>query len=276
MSVNFASNISSTQTISITSGKGGVGKTSIVANVALSLAAKGKRVLILDGDLGMANVDLMFGKRAQNHILDVLHGGTQIEDIVLPLAENISLVPGGNGVYEFNRLSAFERRAMLDVVTSLNEEYDYLLIDTAPGTADSVLFLNSAADICSVIITPEPASFADSYALIKLLNKHHGAEKFSIICNNVQDPAEGRGLFERFSEVVSRFLYVGLDYWGAVPSDPQLRRSTRQQCLIMKQNPGAPSAQAIDAISLKILDSRQICGPQGGLKFFWEQLVGVA
>ena len=265
-----------TQTISITSGKGGVGKTTLVANMAYALALKGKRVLIFDGDLGMANVDIMFGVKPDGNILEVLHGEKDIRDVVTLLAPNISLIPGGSGLVELNRLNSFERRSLLDAVSSLDFQYDYLLIDTAPGIADNVLYLNSAAQVSTVVITPDPASLADSYALIKVLNKEYKETQFSIVCNQVRDEAEGLVLFNRFSEVVNRFLYIGLDYWGAVPQDALFRRSTQNQRLILKHEPTSEAARHLLKVSNRLEMATQKNLNKAGLQFFWEQVVGVA
>lgn len=269
-------NLRRTKTISITSGKGGVGKTTLVCNLAYSLARQGKKVLIFDGDLGMANVDIMFGVKAQYNIMDVLRGEKTIEEILVPLAPLITLIPGGSGVVELNRLNAFERRALVDSLSALDYQYDYLLIDTAPGIADNVLYLNSAAQISAVVITPDPSSLADSYALIKILNKEYKETKFSIICNQVKDEAEGFALFNRFNEVVNRFLYIGLDYWGSLPQDNLLRKSTQNQRLILKHEPKAEVSASLVRISAKLESSVDEHLDKSGLQFFWEQVVGVA
>lgn len=264
-----------TRTISITSGKGGVGKTTLLSNIALSLAQRGKKVLILDGDLGMANVDIVFGVRSQGSLYDIISGQKEMKDILLPVAKDVYLIPGGSGVVEYNHLNHFERRALIEAVSSLPLGFDYLLIDTAPGIADNVLFLNAAAQMTSVVITPEPSSFADAYALIKVLHQQRKINKFSIICNEVKDQKEGRELFRRFNDVVQRFLYVGLDYWGAVPVDPQLKNATQMQRLVLKHAPQSESAIAIRQLAQQIDGKTQQFESLGGMQVFWEQVVGM-
>jgi|SRR6185312_4642390 len=272
----MASSQKTTKTISITSGKGGVGKTTLVANLAYSLAKQGQKVLIFDGDLGMANIDIMFGVKPEGNIMDVLKGEKSIQEVVVELAPNISLIPGGSGVVELNRMNAFERRALLDAVGILDFQYDYLLIDTAPGIADNVLYLNSAAQKSAVVITPDPSSLADSYALIKVLNKEYKETKFSIICNQVRDEVEGLSLYNRFSEVVNRFLNIGLDYWGALPMDNAIRKAAQTQRLIMRHEPNSEAAKSLLKISNKLQGSVEKIESKAGLQFFWEQVVGVA
>ncbi len=269
-------NMHRTRTISITSGKGGVGKTTLVANLALTLAQRGKKVLILDGDLGMANVDILFGVKTQGNIHDILGGRKEMKDILVEVSKDVHLIPGGSGVVEFNHLNHFERRAMVEAVSSLPLGFDYLLIDTAPGIAENVLFLNSAAQTVSVVITPDPASFADAYALIKVLNRNYKVNHFSIICNQVRDEQEGLGLYQRFNDVVNKFLYIGLDYWGSVPNDAVLRKATQMQRLIVRHDVGAESAKAIRQVCAQIEKSSKQIETAGGMQMFWDQVVGFA
>jgi flagellar biosynthesis protein FlhG len=265
-----------TRTISITSGKGGVGKSTLVSNLALALSNRGKKVLILDGDLGMANVDIMFGVRTYSSIYDVIRGEKSMDEVVVPVRENISLVPGGSGVYGLHNLDIVQKQNVLDQVSSLEGRYDYFLIDTAPGIADNVLYLNSASEEIFVVLTPDPASLADSYALIKVLNQKQGEKRFSIICNMVKDEAEGMQVFKRLSDVAAKFLYVSLDYKGHIPLDPNLRQATKTQQLILSSFPQSPSAQAVENLTKKISDSEMFSELKGGMQFFWRQLSGVA
>lgn len=267
---------SKTKTISITSGKGGVGKTTLVCNMALRLAQMGKKVLILDGDLGMANVDIFFGAKPQGTVKDVIYGDKEMKDIMLEVSKDIFLIPGGSGIVDFNYLNNFERRAIIESVAALPHDFDYLLIDTAPGIADNVLFLNSVAQAVAVVITPDPASFADAYALIKVLNAQGKVNRFSIVCNQVRDEAEGLALYQRFNEVVGRFLVVGLDYWGAIPQDLALRKSTQMQRLVMRQDPMSEAAKALRLITAHMEKSVQPFERTGGMQMFWEQVVGFA
>ncbi len=265
-----------TRVISITSGKGGVGKTSIVSNLALQLAKEGKRVLILDGDLGMANVDIMFGVRPQYTIHDIIKGEVEINEVLTEVARNVYLIPGGSGVFALQNMSVFEKQTLLDQVSALGTGFDVMLIDTAPGIDDNVLYLNSAAQEICVIVTPEPASIADSYALIKVLNQRCKETRFSIICNEVKDEADGAKLFAKLDGVAQKFLYVSLDHVGSIPSDPVLRQSTRAQQLVCKTNPDAESSRAILKLAHKFRGYEPAHECKGGLQFFWEQLVRLA
>lgn len=265
-----------TRTISVTSGKGGVGKSTLISNLAQTLGQQGHRVLILDGDLGMANVDVMFGIRVTHSIENVLKGEKSLVEIIVEVAPNIFLIPGGSGIYGLQNLSSFDKKLLLDQVSALNGSFDFMLIDTASGIDDNVLYLNSAAQEILVVLTPEPASLTDAYALIKVMNKKFGAQRFSVVANMVQDEIEALSLFRRLSDVAQKFLCVSLDYKGFVPADSNLRTATKSQQLIAKMNPRAPSSYAIQMLSEKLNGYEPIPAIKGGMQFFWEQLIGVA
>lgn len=265
-----------TRTISITSGKGGVGKTTLVCNLAFEMARGGKKVLILDGDLGMANVDIMFGMRAQMNISHVLEGRCMMEDILVEVSSNIFLIPGGSGVYGLSQLPALQKHLLLDQVSRLNQNFDYMLIDTAPGIDDNVLYLNAAAQEIVVLVTPDPTSLTDAYALIKVLNQRHRENHFSIVTNMVRDEAEGRMVFQKLSDVAAKFLCVSLDYKGSVPNDLILRQANRSQQLVVQAQNRCPASSAIRGLGEKLKDSERFSGLKGGIQFFWNQLSGVA
>lgn len=265
-----------TKTISITSGKGGVGKSTLVANTAIDLAKKGNRVLILDGDLGMANIDIMFGVRVEHSIEKVFKGEMSIEDVIVEVADNVYLIPGGSGVYDLNNLSIEDKSILMNQINGLNGHFDYMIVDTAPGIDDKVLYLNSAAQEIVVVLTPDPSSLTDSYALIKMLHQRYREQKFSIICNMVKDEIEAKMIFRRLLDVVERFLCVSLRYKGFVPLDPSLRMANKTQRLIVEFNPRSPSSLGIKEFSRKINSYNYIGHYKGGLQFFWEHLVGVA
>ncbi len=267
---------SRTKTFSITSGKGGVGKTSIVCNLAFELGSRGQRVLILDGDLGMANVDIMFGKRAVKTIEDVFTGRAPLEDVILPVAENVYLIPGGSGIYGLNHIDSLQKQILLDQVSGLEKEFNFMLIDTAPGIDDHVLYLNSAAQEIMIVVTPDPSSLTDAYALIKVLNQKQHETKFSVLVNMVKDEAEALGVFKRLSDVAAQFLYVSLDYKGFIPQDPILRHSNRLQQLVRSAQPYAESSAAFRRLAEKMCHFQHLPEAKGGIQFFWQQLSGVA
>lgn len=271
-----ASRPDGTRTISVTSGKGGVGKTTLVCNLASELGRAGHRVLVLDGDLGMANVDIMFGQRARLNISHVLEGHCALEDILLEVAPNVHLISGGSGLYGLSRLGAVERRMLFDQVNHLNQSFDYMIVDTAPGIDDNVLYLNAAAQQILVVLTPDPTSLTDAYALIKVLNQRYRETHFSVVTNMVRDEIEGRMVFQKLSDVASRFLCVSLDYRGFIPNDPILRQSIRAQQLVTQVQSRTPASLALRNLAENLKHSERFNQAKGGIQFFWQQLSGVA
>ena len=265
-----------TRTLSVTSGKGGVGKSTLVANMAIQFGKRGQRVLLLDGDLNLANLDILFGVKGKKSLRETLKKGESLKTCLIPVSENVSLLPSSSEVYNLNQLDFKEKALLLDKVNELEGFFDYMIIDTAPGVNEDILYFNSAAEEVFVVITPDPASLADSYSLIKILSKEKQEKKFSIICNMVRNQREAIMLFDRFYEVINRFLLAQLDYKGYVPMDLHLRKAVRSQQLISKLHPSCPSSLAIKALSENFMRLKYIPQPKGGLHFFWHQLIQLA
>ncbi len=265
-----------TKTISVTSGKGGVGKSTIIANLALQLSEMDQKVLILDGDIGMANMDIMFGSRAPFNIIDVLNEKKSLDEIIHPINPRIDLISGGSGITDFYKMSTFQKRSLLDIIEQIQYKYDYLLVDTAPGLNEHVFYLNAAVDQAILVLTPEPASFTDAYALLKVMYNNFHLKRITILCNQVRDYQEGIHLFHKFADVVDQFLNVGLNLIGVIPHDQNMRKLNFQQRLVVNQNPDSCVAEAFRGISFNLLDDSLIPNTSQGLKLFWSQLVGLA
>lgn len=265
-----------TRTISITSGKGGVGKTTLVCNLAVGLAQKGQRVLIFDADLGMANVDLFFGVKAQGHIGEVINGQKDLSEILVEVAKNVYLIPGGNGIVELQQMNHFQKRAMLEAIEILPMSFDTILIDTAPGLAEHVLYFNSVAESNLLVLTPDPSSFADGYSLVKVLHQQYKKKKFSVIVNQVADEKEGILIFSKFQDIVAQFLHMRIDFLGPLTFDPLLKRAVQAQRLILRQNPTAVSSRGIQEIVNQIEESGVQSRDRVSNRQFWSQVVGIA
>ncbi len=248
--------------LSVTSGKGGVGKTSLTCNMALGLSQLGKKILIFDGDLGMANVDIFFGVHPKKNLQDLINGASLRESLT-SVAQNIDLLAGGNGLYNLCHLDAFQRREIINRLSDASFSYDYLLIDTSPGLHDHVLHLNSIADECFIVLTSDPSSFTDGYALIKVLHQKYKTQKFSVICNQVRDEKQGEQLYLRFAEVVQQFLPVRLAYRKSIVFDPQMKLANQLQRLILRQDPKSISSLAIKSICSEIVSQNQMAPARG-------------
>lgn len=266
----------SIRTISITSGKGGVGKTTLTVNMAYFLASMGKKVLILDGDISLANVDIFLKKTSEGTLADFFSGQASLSDVLVKYSKNIHILPGASGIFEMTQLDSFQKRMLLDGVSQMEGDYDYLLIDTASGISDDVLYLSSAAQEVFVIVQPDPSSLTDSYALIKLMNQKYKTKSFSIITNQVLNDAEGLALFHRMNVVTSRFLNINLHYAGTVPFDLKLRQATHKQELIASYAPNSSSSLSMRQIAGNIEKSTGKEECHGGLQFFWNQVLNIA
>lgn len=265
-----------TRVISFTSGKGGVGKTSSVLNVGISLAREGRSVLILDADLGLANVDVMLGLSPRSTLLDVLEGRCSIRDILLPGPEGIMIIPSASGVESICTLSAAQRLQLMEAVEEIASNFDYLLIDTQAGISSEVMYFNSAAGEVVCVINAEPTSLTDSYAMIKLLSRNYGERSISIVVNNVADEREATEAYARLSRAVDRFLQVELRYLGFVPSDMAAREAVQAQSPVAQLFPSSQAALGYARVARRLDERFLERRVKGGLQFFFRQLLEVS
>jgi flagellar biosynthesis protein FlhG len=266
----------SIRTISVTSGKGGVGKTTITVNLANCLAQMSKKVLILDGDMSLANVDIFLKSTSHASMNDFLNGEATLPEIVMKHSRYIHILPGASGIFEMTHLNAFQKKMLLDGVSQLEESYDYLIIDTASGISDDVLYLGSAAQDVFVVVQPDPSSLTDSYALIKLLNQKYRKKTFTVLSNLVLNEQEGLQVYNRLNSVTSKFLNISLHFGGYIPFDLKMRQATHQQELITTMAPTSSSSLCLKQIASSIEKSAKTKEVQGGLQFFWNQVLDIA
>lgn len=265
-----------TKTISVTSGKGGVGKTTFLINLSKALSNRGKKVLILDGDFGMANVDIMFGNYSKSSLYDVIEGKKTISEVIVQVSDSIDLIPGGSGVYEAQNLTAAQRYVILNEVSELEKKYDYFILDTAPGISDNVLYLNSSVEDIMLLLTPDPSSMADAYALIKVLNTKCKVKEINIVCNMVKSEMQAMNLFTKLSEITDQFLNIRVHYSGFIPEDLNLRQCTQNRRLVLDQYPKSQSSICIDKMAEKLIGYQKEEVHCGGLQFFWTHIFSVA
>lgn len=259
--------------IAIASGKGGVGKTNVTVNLGVALASQGKEVLILDADLGLANIDVMLGIHPQYNLLHVLDGSKTLQEIIVEGPAGLKIIPAASGIQKMAELSPAEHAGMIQAFSELEHHIDVLLIDSAAGIADSVISFTRAAQEIIVVVCDEPASITDAYALIKLLNRDYKLEHFHIIANMTRSVQEGRELFNKIAMVCERFLEVQLDFMGIVPFDEDLRHSVKRQRAVVDYFPQSKSATAFTHLSKKIAHWPVIKQPRGHMEFFVERLI---
>ncbi len=262
-----------TKVIAITGGKGGVGKTNVTLNTAIALAQQGKRVMVLDADLGLANVDVMLGLRVDKNLSHVLSGECTLDEVLVEGPYGIKIAPAASGTQSMVELTATEHVGLIRAFSELQTKVDVFIIDTAAGISDMVLSFARASQDVVVVVCDEPTSLTDAYALIKLLNRDHGVFRFKIVANMVRSMKEGQELFSKLSKVTGRFLDVALELVATVPFDENVRRSVRKQKVIVEAYPNSPAAVAIKGLSQKIVSWPIPNTPAGHLEFFIEQLV---
>lgn len=261
------------QVIAVTGGKGGIGKTSTSVNLAVALAQEGRKVMLLDGDLGLANVDVMLGLQPVFTLADVLAGRCTLDETLIEGPSGVLVVPAASGQRHMAELSRAQHAGLVTAFSELRRPLDTLIVDTAAGIADSVITLTQAAQEALLVVTNDPQSLTDAYALIKILSRDHGMRRIQVLSNMTQTAAEAKELFDNLLRVAERFLDVTLINVGTIPADEWLRRAVRRQRAVVEAYPSAPSAQAYRALARKVAGWRLPEGSRGNLEFFIERLV---
>jgi flagellar biosynthesis protein FlhG len=268
-----AANPGPVQVIAVTGGKGGVGKTSVAVNLATALATTGRRVMLLDGDLGLANVDVFLGLSPRHTMAHVLSGERSLEEIIVESPHGVQVVPGASGVADLANLSAAGHLNLVQAFSSLSYRVDTMIVDSSAGNSHSVVQFTQASQHVVLVVCDEPASMTDAYALVKVLSRNHNVTRFQVLANMVRSPGDGEILFEKLQRVTSKFLEVTLEYVGEIPEDPYLRRAIREQRPVVGAFPSSPSTRAFKKLALKADKWPVPEGPRGNLEFFVERLV---
>ena len=244
--------------ITVTSGKGGVGKTSISINLAIQLTRLGKRVVVFDADFGLANIEVMLGVRPQYNLADMMFRGKDLTDIITQGEEGISFISGGSGIQELASMNREQVMFLTSRLIALDKFADVIIVDTGAGISDSVLEFVLASTEVLLVATPEPTSITDAYALLKALNRKEEFSKedtsIKMISNRVKNEQEGLSLYEKMSVVSDKFLHIPIEYLGPVPMDEQISKAVMRQKPVSVINPEAPSAKAIKQIAEKIME----------------------
>jgi flagellar biosynthesis protein FlhG len=261
------------QVIAITGGKGGVGKTNVSVNLGVALAQRGRSVMLLDADLGLANVDVLLNLKPRFTLEHVLAGERELAEVIVDGPAGLRIVPAASGVAGMADLAPAVYGGLIRAFGQLAVDLDVLLVDTAAGVSEAVLSFARAAQEVLVVVCDEPASLADAYALIKLLSTRHGVSRFHVLCNMVRRSRDGRELFGKLLAVCDQYLDVVLEFAGAVPFDDYLRRAVQARQPVLEAYPRSPSAHALRQLAEQVERWPRARGVRGHVEFFFERML---
>ena len=239
-------------TLCITSGKGGVGKTSLTVNLAIALSQKGKKVLVVDGDMGLSNVDVLVRLSARKTIGDVLKSGLNPLESVIEVSRDLSVLPGGSGVPEMVSLGPEKQNLLGEFLISVARHFNCVLIDTAAGIGSSVLWFNTFAQYRIIVLSSDPTSLTDAYALIKVLSRDYNLTRFNIVVNFARSNKETRTTYEALNNVTNKFLNLNLQYLGEIPEDKAVRIAILDQLPFIQEVPKSKASRAVFKLADRI------------------------
>ncbi len=260
--------------VSVTSGKGGVGKTNLSVNIAAGLAQEGRKVVLLDADLGLANVDVMLGLTPERNLFHLFHEDATLADILCETPYGFRILPASSGTSELLSLTTGQKLELLEAVDGLDELADCLIVDTGAGINDNVIYFNIASQERIVVLTPEPTSLTDAYALIKVMKYKHSVERFKIVVNMAQSTKAAKDLFARLHLACEHFLSgISLDYVGSIPRDPLVRKAVVTQKPFVIERPDCPASLGVKQLVRQIQQWDVPANLDGNIKFFWKKLL---
>jgi flagellar biosynthesis protein FlhG len=259
--------------IAVTSGKGGVGKTTVSINLALALAQSGRQAMLMDADLGLANVDVMLGLKPARNLADVVAGQCGLEDIIVDGPQGVRVLPGASGLRNMAALSEREQAGLIYAFSAIEPLPQALIVDTPAGITDVSVNFCAAAQEVIVVVCNEPASLADAYAMIKVLNQDTGRDRFRILVNMARTATDGQLLFQKLIETTNRFLDVSLDLIGTLPYDGHVLRSVQMRRALLDVFPASGTAQLFQKLAQRIDGWPVPKTPSGQLEFFVENML---
>lgn len=259
--------------LAISGGKGGIGKTLTTANLGLCMARMGMRTLLIDGDFGLANLDVILNLRPRFTLDDVLCGERHLKEIIMTGPEGLRIIPSSSGVMKVSELDNLQKLVLLDQVEELNEEFDVVLIDTPAGVSKNVQYWVTSSSEIIMVVTPEPTSLADCYASIKILAQTTNETSFKLIVNMVQNEQEAKRIFEKISLLAEEYLSVRIEYLGAIPVDDSVKNSVKERVPYVQRYPFSPAAQGMREVARQIITQSSVGKLKGTMQFFWRRMV---
>lgn len=259
--------------ISVTSGKGGVGKSNVVSNLAIALSAQGKKVLLIDADLGLGNLDVLLGLSPTYNLNHVMSGEKTVLEILIDGPAGIKIIPAGTGVQELTSLGQHEKLKLLDELDMLEEQFDIMIIDTEAGISENVTYFTVAAQEIFVVVTPEPTSITDAYALIKLLATRYSEHHFKVLVNMAKDSEDALEVFRKLANVAGRFLNISLDYLGCVVKDEKVVEAVKRQKAVTELFPDSEASACFATLARRVIDNKRQAGIKGNIQFFFRRMM---
>jgi len=263
-----------TRVIAITSGKGGVGKTNITANFAYLLSKRGKKALLLDADTGLANIDVILGITPNYNLSHLLHGEKTLAEVIVEGPGGIKILPSASGIQDMAELSKGHKLTLLEELEGLDEDVDFMLIDTAAGISGNVMYFNMAAKEVIVVVSTEPTSLTDAYALIKMLYQGYRTRRFMLLVNMVADSTEAKGVYQRLNNATNHFLGLPIEYLGYIPLDPNVPKAVKKQKLLAQSFPDSKATASMNEIIEKLCRRQPEAYENGTIKFFDRSVMG--
>jgi flagellar biosynthesis protein FlhG len=261
------------RTIAITSGKGGVGKTNITANLACTLAKMNKKILLLDADAGLANIDVILGLTPKYNLHHVLNGERKLSEIIVPGPSGIKILPSASGIQEMTDLSKGQKLTLLDDFDSIQDKFDFMLIDTAAGITSNVMYFNMAAKEIIVVTSPEPTSLTDAYALIKILYQQYAKKRFRILINMVSGAAEANKVYLRLSHATDHFLNLNIEFIGYILHDKKIQDAVKMQQAFVELYPKSQASFCVKRLAEKICSENPEYDENGNISFFGDKIL---